>query len=185
MASTSKSVVTTSFVIQFGAKDKNLILTAEIDDRTDGGNKGNTSFSPGDDVYFLVFKSQLVDIVAKKSSMGTIDEGVATTKEVEQVLTFANENKASVSYPLGTDTPTEEWYGTNYGPLTYNNESGEATSTVTPGDGTVAKPVQVGVCKITYKSPCKMHKLTGASPDVPKPEYSVVVFILGKEHVEP
>jgi hypothetical protein len=50
-------------------------LSAEIDTREEGPNEGKTSFSPGDTVWFLVYKGESVDLVSAEASAGSASLG--------------------------------------------------------------------------------------------------------------
>lgn len=173
------NIVTTSFVVSFGSSSSSGILKAEVDDRPAGQNGGKTQFMPGDNVGFLVFKSDNVDILAKMASWGLITEGAASVKDVEQVLTFANVAEQSLSYPVGaTGIGTPEWYGTDLGGLVMVGDSTIRCSAITGSSDPAL--IKVGTCKIKYQSPCVEYMLSNTL--LPQKIYDIVVFLLGQQN---
>ena len=175
-------VVTTSFVVSFTSAGAGTILKAEVDDREDGFNKGDTSgFGLGKSVGFLVFSNNL-DKYILRSSMGTIDgttaasntTGSPATKKITELVTFANESTTNAGYPVTTldDTKTT-WFGTNHGALVATGGEEISCASIVPSN----TDPKVGVAEITYTANCNLHILAHSPPGAPK--YEIVVFALG------
>lgn len=95
------SVVTTSIVVQFGTDDgaaADRHLSAEIDDREDGFNKGVTSFKPGDSPYILIY-SDAGMVLSILPSTGSMNSKGTTLVEFTEYATFANETEFELSKP--------------------------------------------------------------------------------------
>jgi len=174
----TNNVITTSFVISFGGDSSSGILKAEVDDRPAGLNAGKTSFLPGDNVGFLVFKSTNVEIIKELTSQGIITKGANSFKTVEQVLTFANEPTQTLSYPIDTTsgfTSGPTWFGNDLGGLVMTDDSTVHCPAIVGGtDPALAK---VGVCTVTYQSPCIEYMLSGTL--LPFASYSILVYLMG------
>jgi hypothetical protein len=171
MATTN--VVTTSFTVSFGSATAGQVLKAEVDDRADGLNKGNTSFLPGDDVGWLLFKSAGVTVDAKVSSLGSLSGAGTGTKEVVDVLQFANEATASLNYPC-TAIKSSKWIGSDGGEFVLLNETTVKRSNF---KGTPTAP-EVFVLQVTYDSPCEMYWLKGTLVENLN-DYEILVYISG------
>ena len=158
------SVVTTSIVINFEAKTGH-ILKAEIDDRvaSDGGyNNGSTSFTPGDNPVFLLYKSSNVTVTAKIVSEGTLATlSNPVIKKIEQ-LQFANANSAELSYPYVSG-------------FTVLRKSPRIADGAAINNGTVKLPsAGTGILEVEYFTTAEAIRVTGAAGDLP-----VVVYIEG------
>lgn len=104
------------------------LLKLEIDDREDGLNQGNTSFKPGDDVYFFMFKHESVSLITsipERTAGGVVSVG-SGTKIIKENITFSNSETGSLSYlPDGVVSMT--WLGRS---LQYINSSVIANTSV-------------------------------------------------------
>lgn len=102
-------------------------LKLEIDDREDGLNGGDTSFSPGDNPYFFLFKDQNIELLTSppKTTAGGVAAASPSTgvKEIEENLSFSNSSSASLGYPPDSAIPQTwndsekrgmRWLGTAY-----------------------------------------------------------------------
>lgn len=165
----AERVVTAHIVVNFQPVD-NEILQVEIDDRPDGLNNGDTQFSPGDEVGFLVFKSANVNITSVISSAGTIASAGSQTKEVEELLVFPKERRATVRYPLNSSF-SGTWLGNNLGGYT-TDETTVTLNTQTPG---------VGALWFEYTSRADGYKLRNTPAQLGgKKDYSIVIFVAGE-----
>jgi len=162
--------ITTSIVVQFSTGGSSGILTAEIDSRADGYNKGKTSFVPGDSPAFLIFKSSDVEIISIEASAGSIGNLVSGTLEVSELLQFANVDEATLQKPI-TGGLTYKWLGNNLG------------VPVMVGDVKVRIPTKgVGILKVDYNSPFLARQLSGLSTTLNgETEYSVLILITGEQ----
>lgn len=122
--------ITASLVVQFGAgsSDRDGHLSAEIDDRPTGLNGGDTSFSPGDTAWFLVFKSSGVTLGQLKSSAGTVSySGSSINVTREEDVSFLDSNDANLQVPaLSISSVT--WMGTDLGAVSVNGTALKSTS---------------------------------------------------------
>lgn len=168
------SKVTTSVVVQFATGDADGTLVAEVDGRDpdDGGlNGGKTSFVPGDDVIILTYKSDNVAISFTDSSLGQlVVSGSAFAVEVEEQVTFAGEEEASVRYPINGALKSVEWFGNNLGNVTPLGQNKVQIPAPSSGHS-------VGVAKLTYDSIAVPYRLSQTSYDAD--DYSIVCFFLG------
>lgn len=165
--------VTANITVSFGAgttASESSHLSAEIDDRPEGLNAGDTSFAPGDTAHFLVFQSDGVTHDAPVSSGGSIGSGSTITVEREDELTFADEDTAELSVPaagLGAIT----WYGNALGGLALQ-----------PDKKTVkASAKGVAVAKVKYTASATAYGLTSPATLAGAVDYSILVYILGHE----
>lgn len=160
-------LITTSLVIDFDAGEEGGILTAEIDDRTDGYNTGNTSFVPGDSPAFLVYKTTNVVIDGIDQSEGAVNIIAAGSIDVEEYLTFANEREASPSKPISSAF-SSKWVGRDGGIVT------QTESKITVPTPTVA------ALKITYKSNFTAYRLTGVPLELDgETSFPIIIYIAG------
>lgn len=92
-------------------------LKLELDDRADGLNGGDTSFAPGDDAYFFLFKDDSVTLITttpKSTAGGVSAASPATgTKAVDENISFSNSDSGGLNYPP-TGTVEMEWLGRAY-----------------------------------------------------------------------
>lgn len=166
------ATVTTSLVVQF-SNGNNGILTAEIDAREAGLNGGDTSFSPGDIAYFLVFKSPdvVLDLITSSigsaaiTSMGVGNYIVGDTGE-EEWLSFADAKEADLSKPYSSGFEYE-WFGNNLGvPVVQGNK------VVVPSKG-------VGMLRVKYNSQYTAFGLSSPSNINGETDFNILVFIKG------
>ena len=87
------------------------VLKMEIDDRAEGLNKGDTSFSPGETVGFWLFKDSNVTVEAGPvATSGGITGAGTASKEIDEYITFSNSDTGSLGYPPSVGL-TLEWQG--------------------------------------------------------------------------
>lgn len=153
-------------------------LKLEIDDREDGPNGGDTSFQPGDDVYYLMFKDSNITVLEHFSTAGGISSGGTNyTKSVVEYVNFNNSDSSSLGYPPNGSV-TLEWLGrcteiTSTGSTRSNSALPVRTksSLKMAGNKNVA-----GILKATYTSIGSSYKLTG----VPKDFTEVMITVVGQ-----
>lgn len=153
------------------------VLKLEIDDREDGLNGGDTSFSPGDNVYFFMFKDDSVTLTTTvpQRTAGGITSAGSGTKSVDEYITFSNSDTASLGYPPD-GAVSMEWVGSCY---RLNRTTLVLNTTLPEVDGSelrMAGGIQViGILHCTYQSTGSLWKLSGVPRDIPE----VVVFAVG------
>jgi hypothetical protein len=87
------------------------VLKMEIDDREDGLNAGDTSFSPGDNVGFFLYKDSNVTVeYGPASTSGGITASGSASKDVDEYITFSNSDSGSLGYPP-SGSVSLEWQG--------------------------------------------------------------------------
>jgi hypothetical protein len=161
--------ITTSLVVQFGSDtDDSYTLSAEIDSRVEGFNKGNTSFLPGDSPYYLVYKSPELTLSTVQSTGNSVNSGT-TDIDVVEYITFANSKTQNLSKPpVGSVTLTQ------------------LASVGTPGtlsrDGQTlyyAEPA-IAVVKAEYTTRPSVYRMTGIPTTLGgETTFPVVVVITG------
>lgn len=158
------AIVTTSIVINFEAKTGH-ILRAEVDDRptsAGGFNNGETTFSPGDNPVFLLYKSSNVTVTGKITSEGTLATLSNPVFQKTEQLQFANANSAELSYPYVSG-------------FTVVRKSPKIPDGATINGGIVKLPsVGTGILEVSYFTTAEAIRVSGAAGDLP-----VVVYIEG------
>jgi len=116
----SNTTPSTTVVVNFGGAASDT-LSAEVDDRATGLNGGQTSFDPGDTVYYLLYHSPTVrvsTITASAGSVQRVSPGVVV-KEVD--VQFENKATAALSVPA-TGIVSVTWLGRSLGALTLSED---------------------------------------------------------------
>lgn len=153
--------ITTSLVVSFGDPDDALEghLSAEIDARPEGFNKGVTSFIPGDSPAYLVYKTPNV-VITQIATAGSISSIGSVQVEVSEIVTFAKTREGSLSKP-----PLGGVSWTPYGGSGY-------TPSVSGTKLTVPEPI-IAVYKAVFTTLALAYRIVGVG--VP----SVLIFIEG------
>lgn len=191
--------ITQTIRVSFGAgiTTDQTILIAEMDDRLEGPMAGNTSdFDPGDDAYFLVFKSADITGVSVTTSLdgyGSPPGGAwckysaavpSVTREVD--VEFNNENISSLSYPA-TSLLKYTWIGSNKGTVALDTATNSLI--VTPA---VSGTKVFGVLKASISMPADLYKVSsptsitttestpsGGSVSVSLVDFAITVLVTG------
>lgn len=169
MASTT---ITVRFTTPGALGSGSATLSAEVDSREGGLNGGKSSFSPGEDVYILVFKSTNVSIVAIEASAGSITAAGSTIVNKTEDLTFAGQNTASLPTPTSSGLSSTKWLGKSGGAMTV----GADQVTVTASSVT---DKQVAVARVSYSSTADVYKLSSPATIDGEVEFTIAVLILG------
>jgi hypothetical protein len=160
--------VTTSLVVSFTDpnQSKNYHLSAEIDGRPTGLNKGITSFVIGDSPVYLVYKSSAVTISQRTTAGGISGAGGGIVIPIVETVTFVKSNTANLSKPPS-------------GSVSWRHIGGEtATLTVSETNVKASKPI-LAVYQATYNAVATAYRLSGVSAIVGVPNVTVIVFIEG------
>jgi len=167
--------VTTSIVVQFGTLDATGILSAEIDGRADGYNKGKTSFFPGDDAYYLLYTTASVsqNLITQEASYGSVISMGSGTMEVTEILTYAGSNVATSSKPVKS-LSSFTWLGKSLGSIT-----------VTEENQLVASTTGVGALKVVYTTGFEAFKIASPATMGGESVFSIVVYITGNASIDP
>lgn len=152
-------------------------IKLEIDDREDGLNGGDTSFAPGDDAFFFLFKDANVTLVTDvpTSTAGGVSSAGSDVKEVEDQISFSNSDTSSLNYPPNGSV-TMEWVGRSYElkgtTLSRNSSLPEVNGSQLKMSG---GKKMIGVLKCTYNSTGSLWKLSSVPEDITE----VVIVAIG------
>jgi len=164
------TAVTTSLVVRFSPSSAGSAgrLTAEIDSRPDGLNKGKTSFAPGDSVGFLVYAGEGVSITAVVPTLGTVGNVGAQSVAIEEFVQFANVAEASLRAPASGGVAAQ-WVGRDGGNFSIVN-----------GIVTLDEP-GIGMLHASYSATAQGYVLSGIPAEVAGlTEFEVLVYIEGE-----
>ncbi len=164
----------TTLVVQFTddttkEDEKAGYISAEVDSRADGLNKGDTSFEPGDMVFFLVYMNSVTSIDQIITSGGAVNSAGSSNVQIEEYITFDNSKESSVGKPiLGITSVT--WYGNNLGNLTIADD--EITL--------IAGRKGVGVAKIVYTAKAHAYVLASPASINGETKFQIAIVVIGK-----
>lgn len=142
-------------------------LKLEIDDRADGLNSGNTSFKPGDDAFYFLFKDDNVDVVQHMVTAGgtTPASPSSGTKAIDENVQFSNSDTGSLGYPPDGGV-TLKWLGRSYEITGTEVKANTALPEVDGSELKMANGKKVaGVLNCLYNSTGTLHKLSGVPKD--------------------
>jgi len=163
------NAVTTTVQITFGSGDNSRAhLSAEVDKRPEGLNKGKSSFTGGEPVYVLVYKSTSVTITGKEVSAGTLHTAERQLVEVEDTLTFADKREASLSKPVSGSLDVT-WFGQSLGGLTVGSD----------GVSVTAARSGVAVARVRYKAWASAYRISTPLQINGEKNYSLLFFVAG------
>lgn len=176
MACNEKSV-TTSLTVSFSiSSDKDSTIVAEVDGYADGLNSGNTSFSPGDRVGFLVFPGSGVSISDVSSSLGSISGAGSRSITVTETFTFiipdSIENSLSKN-PIGSVSLT--WIGKTP-PGNLQQDGQKLKLALQPGTCYAPKGF---ILKAEYSTTAYQYYLNHTPPSG-ESEYEILILIVGE-----
>lgn len=163
--------VTASLVVTFGSDaEDDALLIAEVDNRdlSDGGlNNGRTQFLPGDTVAYLVYKHKL-STTEHKVSAGSVSAGGSGQRQIEEVVTFFDNQDASLRYPVYT-LDSFEWLGNNLGAIS------------APGGQSIrAASAGVGVAIVKYTAKFDVFRLNSPSQINGRDSFDIAILVVGK-----
>lgn len=158
--------------VQFGNPDgsgSDGHLSAEVDTRPDGLNGGKSSFSPGETVYLLVYKSDNVSITDAICSAGSLSAQGSVVVTVIEELMFEDSDTATLSKPARANISQVVWYGRSLGGLTLQSDK----VTVKAQDKGVA------VAKVTYDALALVYALSSPATLNGETDFSILALIKG------
>lgn len=160
--------------VQFGSPDgqggaSEGHLSAEVDARPQGLNAGKTSFSPGETVYILVYKSDNVRITETICSAGSLSAQGTATVSVTDELMFEDTDTASLSVPARAGLASSVWYGRSLGALTLQ---GDKVTVNAASKG-------VGVAKVSYEALAQVYALASPASLNGEIDFSILALIKG------
>lgn len=150
-------------------------LKLELDDRPDGLNKGDTSFQPGDDVGYVMYKDDNVTVVEHESTAGGISAAGSMTKDVEEKVNFSNSDSGSLNYPP-YGSVTLSWLGRSY-KIDGNKVTGNSKVPDVLGSN-LKMPDNIkvaGILKCSYQTHGNLYMLK----NVPKDFDEAMIFAIG------
>lgn len=166
---TTPGQITTTIVVSFGtgglSGEASAHLSAEIDSRPDGYNKGITNFIFGDSPVYLVYKTSNVNYT-QRSSQGSIGGVGAATIDMDEIITFAESREGSLSKPAA-------------GGVAFTNLGGDAATFQVAGTNVIADRPIFGVYRAVYQASATAYSLSGVSQYGTLPNMSVLILIKG------
>ncbi len=140
-------------------------IKLEIDDRADGLNNGNTSFKPGDDAYYWLFKDSNVTLLEHIVTAGGTSSQGSDTKAIDENITFTNSDTGSLGYPPD-GAVTMDWLGRSYEIRGTAVSINTTLPEVTRSELAMANGKKVaGILRCRYNSTGTLHKLSGVPSD--------------------
>lgn len=182
----ANELIVASLSVTFGEDSTSIggSLKLEIDDRPEGGNDGETSFKPGDDVVYFLFKDSNVEILEHFVTAGGISPATAkagNTKVIDDFVAFTNSSTASLDYPPSSGV-TRSWMGKCYtiakdGTVTSNATlpDVEYSELSMPNNKNVA-----GILRCKYTTTGDLYKVSGVAKDVTE----IMIMAIGRQVVE-
>lgn len=144
----------------------------EVDDRADGLNRGNTSFRPGDPVYYLLYVPDGVTIQQHGVTAGSRSAAGEGSRQVEEILTFTDSQEASLQYPASSAV-TMEWLGF----FRTDGESGAVTRQVIDQKTVRLSAAVAGFLRCRYTANYSAFKLANVPTDLTQ----ALVFVIGEQ----
>jgi len=178
---TAKNSVTSNFSVSFSIPSGTSgQIKAEVDSRTvaEGGTNANTSFKPGDNVSWLLFKNSDVTIIDIISSEGSNISAGSLEYSVDEMLTLGGAFDTNLSYPFYSDF-TAEWIGSGGIKATITPPAvGSSLITLSSLSAMFAKYGAIGIIHVTYKAKADNYILKHSA--LPYPKYDIIVYIAGE-----
>ncbi len=160
------SKVTATLTVNFGsdsAADSGGLLL-EVDDRETGLNGGNTSFRPGDNVAYLLYKSDGVSVTEHVVTAGGRAAAGSGSRAVDEVLQFADSKEASLRYPAA-GAVSFSWLGRSGGDPRLVGQQTVALGA--PG---------IGLLRAQYHANFDAYRLSGVPTEIAQ----VLIFVAGE-----
>lgn len=162
---TAEVVVATLNVSFDASSTTNGTLKLELDDRVDGLNGGETSFGPGDDAFYFLFKDSNVTLVEHLATAGGIGSAGDGTKTIDENVTFTNSDTGSLGYPPAS-TVTLSWMGRSYEVIGTQVKPNTELPEVTRSELKMANGKKViGILNCQYDTTGSLYKLSGVPKD--------------------
>lgn len=171
-------VITAHIVVEFSG-DEGFTAFVEVDDREFGFNGGRTRFLPGQDAYLLLFKPTGYSVVHNASTAGSLVKTQNSVKDIDEIVSFANEDAASVRYPIDANFSTQ-WIGAAAGTISKNGQFGVSLP-ARPIDPNTQLPIpeyRIGIARLLYQANCEVWKLTSVPDSV---EQVLCFFVVKKD----
>lgn len=159
--------------VQFGTADAeggtSGHLSAEVDTRPNGLNGGRSSFSPGETVYVLVYKTDNVTLSETICSAGSLSAQSTTLVTRTEEVMFEDTDTTTLPVPAHGALTGTTWYGRALGALTVQ------------ADRTTVKAAVkgVGVAKVTYQALAHVYALASPASLNGETDFSILAIIKG------
>lgn len=151
--------------------DLGAVLMVELDSREDGLNGGRTSFLPGEQPGFLIFKGDDVTVSGVRPSAGNIADIEDGTIAETELLHFADTQEATLKRPALAGLTSYKWLGNDLGVPVVQDQ----IKVVVPLAG-------VGVLQVTYDSAFDARRLSGLGVTLNgESEFEVLVLVEGSQ----
>ena len=144
-------------------------LSAEVDTRPSGLNGGRSSFSPGETVYILVYKTDNVSITDTICSAGSLSAQGTTMVTVSEELMFEDADTATLGKPARSSLSQSVWYGRSLGALTLQSDKVTVK----------ASSKGVGVAKVSYDALALVYALSSPATLNGETDFSILALIKG------
>lgn len=159
--------------VQFGSPDGGGgaagHLSAAVDTRPDGLNRGRSAFSPGETAYLLVYKSDNVTITDTVCSAGSLTAQGTTIVPMTEELMFEDADTATLSVPARASLRDVVWFGRNLGGLTLQSDRVTVRSSVKG----------VGVARVTFDAVAHVYALASPASLNGETDFSILALIKG------
>lgn len=160
-------VVVATLNVSFESTDSTTTgnLKLEIDNRTEGLNNGNTSFKPGDDAYYWLFKDSNVTVLEHICTAGGISNAGSDSMDIDENITFTNSDTSSLGYPPSGGV-TMDWLGRSYQISGTTVSSNTSLPEVIRSELSMSNSKKVvGILRCRYTTTGTLHKLSGVPTD--------------------
>lgn len=173
------TTVTAHVVVEFGGQEDSPNVIVEVDSRPDGYNSGKTSFQPGENAYLLLYVPPGWSCVYEASSAGAISYVENTTVDIEDFLTFVDDDTSSIQYPSLAGSHIFTWLGNDLGLVSVANDICSLAARAYNAVTKVFTPAhRVGISKLNYKSVARVYRLSSVPVSVLK---VAVMFVVRKD----
>lgn len=144
-------------------------LSAEVDTRPNGLNSGKSSFSPGETVYVLVYKTDNVTIAETLCSAGSLSAQGTTLVTFNDEVMFEDAETATLRVPAHGGITSTTWYGRTLGTLAVQSDHTTVRAAVKG----------VGVAKVTYQAMAQIYALSSPASLNGETDFSILAIIKG------
>lgn len=144
-------------------------LSAEVDTRPNGLNGGKSSFSPGETVYVLVYKTDNVTIAETLCSAGSLSAQGTTLVTLSDEMMFEDAETTTLRVPAHGSISNTVWYGRALGSLTVQSDRTTVRAAVKG----------VGVAKVTYQALAHIYALSSPASLNGETDFSILAIIKG------
>lgn len=157
--------------VQFGNPDGSGAeghLSAEVDSRPGGMNGGRSSFSPGETVYLLVYKTDNVNITDTLCSAGSLSSAGTASITVSEEVMLEDNDTATLPKPA-SGAISVVWQGRSLGSLTLQPDKLTAK----------AEARGVAVARVTYTAQALVYALSSPASINGETDFSILALIKG------